>query len=56
MSLTLLLAGLAGLGQVTIYDDALAPGWVSWSWNGQYDFASAALADGAAAIACDAAS
>jgi MYXO-CTERM domain-containing protein len=55
MSLALLLAGMAGLGQITVYDDALAPGWVSWSWNGRYDFASPALADGAAAIACDAA-
>ena len=54
MSLVVALAGAMGWVQTPVYDDALAPGWASWSWSGQYDFASAALADGGAAIACQA--
>jgi hypothetical protein len=48
----LLLSGAIGAVPTPVYDDALAPGWESWSWNGQYDFASPRLADGAAAIDC----
>lgn len=34
-----------------VYDDALGPGWQSWSWGGEYDFAATdEVYDGAAAI------
>ena len=49
----LLLLSVAFADQI-VYDDALASSWTSWSWSGSYTFDSAALADGSAAIACEA--